>query len=234
VEGKLLGGELGGVNPSVAGLGGGKVGIEVGDGALTGDDGLDEEAEHREHGKATVLDLLDLELGEGVRVVGEAEGVEGTSGVEGVKALTGGATVDAVTLDEAHEDDLAEGDGDDGLGVDEVGVAEVVKTTVLEDLGTSLEPDGLTEGGTVLGKELGDDAAESTEHGPAGVDELSLAVSSEGLGIGGEAGGVPSVVTGELTSEVSGGVVGVRTEVLGAVGAVPLDGASRDGAGSLE
>jgi hypothetical protein len=66
------------------------------------------------------------------------------------------------------------------------------------------------------------------------VDELSLAVSSEGLGIGGEAGGVPSVVTGELTSEVSGGVVGVRTEVLGAVGAVPLDGASRDGAGSLE
>jgi hypothetical protein len=66
------------------------------------------------------------------------------------------------------------------------------------------------------------------------VDELSLAVSSEGLGIGGEAGGVPSVVTGELTSEVSGGVVGVRAKVLGAVGAVPLDSASRNRARSLE
>ena len=48
---------------------------------LAGDDGLDVEAEHGEHGEAPVLDLLDLELGEGLGVVSEAEGVEGTAGV---------------------------------------------------------------------------------------------------------------------------------------------------------
>jgi hypothetical protein len=36
--------------------------------------------------------------------------------------------------------------GQDGLGVDQVLVAQVVQATVLEDLGTSLEPHGLTEG----------------------------------------------------------------------------------------
>jgi hypothetical protein len=33
---------------------------------LAGHDGLHEEAEHAEHGQATVLDLLDLELSKGV------------------------------------------------------------------------------------------------------------------------------------------------------------------------
>ena len=47
--------------------------------ALTCDDGLHEESEHGEHGQAAVLDLLDLELGEGVRVVSQAQGVEGAT-----------------------------------------------------------------------------------------------------------------------------------------------------------
>jgi hypothetical protein len=33
---------------------------------LAGDDGLHKEAKHAEHGQATVLDLLDLELSQGV------------------------------------------------------------------------------------------------------------------------------------------------------------------------
>ena len=35
--------------------------VEVLDGALAGDNGLDEETEHGEHGKTAVLDLLDLQ-----------------------------------------------------------------------------------------------------------------------------------------------------------------------------
>jgi len=40
------------------------------------------------------------------------------------------------------------------------------------------------------------------EHGPAGVDDLDLAVAREGLGVRGQAGGVPAVVAGVLTVQV--------------------------------
>ena len=46
---------------------------------LTGDDGLHEEAEHGEHGQAAVLDLLHLQLSEGVGVVSQTQGVKGTT-----------------------------------------------------------------------------------------------------------------------------------------------------------
>jgi hypothetical protein len=49
----------------------------------------------------------------------------------------------------------------DGLGVDQGAVAQVVEATLLEDLGTSLEPHSLTEGHAVLGQQLGGDAAQS-------------------------------------------------------------------------
>ena len=102
----VAGGELGGVVPGVDTGGVGDVGSPVVDGALAGHDGLHVEAEHGEHGEAAVLDLLGLELGEGVGVVGEAKGVEGLTGVKGVEALAGGAAVDTVGLAEAHEDHL--------------------------------------------------------------------------------------------------------------------------------
>jgi hypothetical protein len=41
-----------------------------------------------------------------------------------------------------------------------------------------------------------------TEHGPAGMDQLQLAVAAEGLGISGQTGSVPSVVTGKLSVQV--------------------------------
>ena len=53
--------ELGCVVPGVVACWVSQVGIQVGDGALAGHDGLDEEAEHAEHGQATVLDLLHLQ-----------------------------------------------------------------------------------------------------------------------------------------------------------------------------
>ena len=61
-------------------------------------------------------------------------GVRRRTGVERVEALAGGAAVDAVALDQAHEDDLAAEDGEDALRVDEAGVAEVVQAILLEHL----------------------------------------------------------------------------------------------------
>lgn len=120
-------------------------------------------------------------------------------------------------------------------------------TVLVEDLGTSLEPDWLLEGDTVLCQQLGEDASQSSEHGPPGVDDLDLPakslelckemnrlaqlphsrrrdnaspdqpsasgtnrpstipVAGEGLGVCGQTGCVPAVVTSELTAQVVGG-----------------------------
>ena len=132
-------------------LGGGETIVHAGvgqmvgqvlEGALAGDNGLDEEAEHGEHGETAVLDLLNLELSGGIGVVSQAKGVKRTTGVERVEALGPGevAAIVTVTFDGAHEDDLNDQSRDDGVGVDETGVAEVLDALIGEDLGTSLEP----------------------------------------------------------------------------------------------
>ena len=90
--------------------------------------------------------------------------------------------------------------------MDQAAVAQVVQATVLEDLGTSLEPHSLAEWHAVLGQQLGRHAAQSAKHGPAGVDDLDLPVLGEGLGISGQTSCVPSVVSGELAGQVGGGV----------------------------
>ena len=92
--------------------------------------------------------------------------------------------------------------------MDEGGGAEVVEAILSEDLGTGLEPDGLGDLDAVVGKDLREDNAERSEQGPAGVDQLQLAVPGEGLGVGREADGIPAVVTRELSSQVRGGGVG--------------------------
>ena len=101
-----------------------EVGVQVGDRALAGDDGLDEEAKGGEHGEASVLDLLDLELSEGVWVIAEAQGVEVlATGVQGVEVLSesvgANASVGAEGLSLSHQDDLDGNSGDDGLGMDQ-------------------------------------------------------------------------------------------------------------------
>ena len=102
----VAGHELGGVVPSVGCERISDVLGPVLDRALARDDSLDVEAEHGEHSEAAVLELLNLELSKGVGVVSEAKGVEGLTGVQWVKSLASGATVYAVSLNQAHEDHL--------------------------------------------------------------------------------------------------------------------------------
>jgi hypothetical protein len=64
--------------------------------------------------------------------------------------------------------------------VDQAGLAQVVQAIISEDLGSGLEPDGLGGAGLV---ELGDEDAQGTEQGPAGMDDLDLTVALEGLGV---------------------------------------------------
>ena len=252
--------------------------VQVGDGALAGHDGLNEEAEHGEHSQTAVLDLLDLQLSQGIGVVSQTQGVEGTSGVQVVLEVTqGGArALHTVALNGTHQDDLDGDGGDDVLGVDQTLVAQVVQTSLGKDLGAGLQGgtrwlvraiDGAAEGhnlryisshvtrelcgpnhaaaasrhksthsylepNAIISKlvllsvdELGDDAAQSTQHGPTSVDHLDLAVTLEGLGIGGQTSSVPSVVSGELTLQVrGGGVLREGAQELGTVGSVELDG----------
>jgi hypothetical protein len=190
---------------------------------LAGDDRLHEEAKHGEHSQAAVLDFLDLEFGERIGIVGEAQGVEGTAGIEAVETLRPFkvATVVPVALNGTHEDDLDDQGGGDGVGVDQSLVAEVLDALIGEDLGTGLEPGDVTG----VGAPLGDEAAEGAEHGPAGVDDLELAVAGKGFGVCGETGGVPAVISGEFTLEVRRRG-GEGAQELGAVGTIPagMDG----------
>jgi hypothetical protein len=56
------------------------------------------------------------------------------------------------------------------------------------------------------------------------VDNLELPVPGEGLGIRGEPGRVPAVVSSELTGEVRRGVLGERAQEFGSVGTIPEKG----------
>ena len=174
------------------------MGLPVGHWTLSGDDGLDVESEHGEHSKSSVLDLLDLELSEGVRIVGKTKRVKVTTRVKGVQALSGWSTVGSVGLGESHEDDLEAQDGEDALGVDQGWVSEVVEAAVCEDEGTGLEPRDVV-GGV---EDLRDDTSKSSGHSPSGVDQLALSVGGEGLWVSRETGAIPTVVTWVLTLEV--------------------------------
>ena len=208
----VAGNELGGIGETVVDEGISQVVVEVLKGTLAGDDGLDEETKHGEHGETAVLDFLHLELSQCVGVVSETQGVEGTTGVGGVETLSPGTstltTASAEGFGLTHEDDLDGHGGNDGLGVDKVGVAEVVQAIVGEDGGTGLEPGGsITKAGNTVGlEELRGEAAEGTKHGPAGVDHFDLAIAGKGLGVSGETGGIPAVVSGVFTLEVRGDV----------------------------
>ena len=84
------------------------------------------------------------------------------------------------------------------------GVAEVVKTTLREDLSTSLEPHGLTElNASVLGQQIGGQAAESSQHSPTPMHHLSFTVGSKGGGVSTQSSRVLAVVTRQLISQVS-------------------------------
>nr|GMD08231.1 Pectate lyase [Ipomoea batatas] len=151
----------------------GKVVSKVLQWALSGNNGLNEESEHGEHGKSAILDLLHLELGKSLWVVSEAQWVEAATGVDP--------------------------DGQDALCVDQAWVSQVVKTSLAEDLSSGLEPHRLAELDAVAGQQLRENASKSSKHRPSAVDHLQLTVLREGLWVSREASSVPSVVAGELS-----------------------------------
>nr|GMD08232.1 chlorophyll A-B binding protein of LHCII type 1-like [Ipomoea batatas] len=167
--------------------------------ALSGNNSLNEEPEHGEHGKSAILDLLHLELGESLWVVSEAQWVEAATRVEWVRDLAEGSTGNTVTLNGSHQHNLASPDGQDALCVDQAWVAQVVKTSLAEDLSSGLEPHRLAELDAVAGQQLRENASKSSKHRPSAVDHLQLTVLGEGLWVSREASSVPSVVAGELS-----------------------------------
>ena len=72
---------------------------------LLGHQGLDIETQHGNHGQSAVLDLLHLQLGKGVWVVSQAQGVEGATRVQAVQILTEltNAATRAVGLHGTHD-----------------------------------------------------------------------------------------------------------------------------------
>ncbi len=146
------GGEVGSIGPGVVGHGVRQVVAQILKWALAGDDGLHEEAEHREHGQAPVLQLLHLQLREGVRVVSQPQWVEWASRVDGIHHITKWASSYTVTLHSSHKDHLASPDSENALGVDQRWVSQVVQSAVREDLGSGLEPHWLSEWNSVLGQ----------------------------------------------------------------------------------
>ena len=111
---------------------------------------------------------------EGVRVGSQAQGVEELARVQLVQAqvLIGEAAGRAEGLRGRHEEHLADDDGHNGLRVHQLGVAQEVQAVIAEDVGAGLEP-----GQAVVAADLRADAAQRAQHGPAGVDQLRLAVA---------------------------------------------------------
>merc|ERR1711868_72034 len=62
--------------------------------SLTGGNSLNVESEHREHSKTAVLDFLNLELSEGIRIVSKTKRVESSSRVDGIKTFSSRSAVD--------------------------------------------------------------------------------------------------------------------------------------------
>eukprot|EP01018_Ginkgo_biloba_P032239 Gb_23735 [translate_table: standard] len=198
----FAGDEVGGEGPGVVVDGVGEVVGEVLDGAFAGDDGLDEETEHGEHGQAAVLELLNLQFGEGIGVVGQPQRVEAATWIDGVGNLAEWAASNAVALDGSHEDDLAGPDGENALGVDEAWVAQVVEAAVAEDLRARLEPDSLAELDAVAGEQLREDAAQGSQHRPPRVDHLQLSVLRERLRVRRQPRRVPPVVSRKFSRQI--------------------------------
>jgi len=98
--------------------------------------------------------------------------------------------------------------------VDKGRVAEIVQSTFLEDLGTSLEPYGLTKGNTaILGQKLRGNTTQSSQHSPSCMNKFLFTISLESFRISRQASSVPTVVTREFSLQVRGtSVVRIRSQ----------------------
>ena len=208
----------------------GDVGGPTLNGTLTSRDGLHVVAEHREYSQTAVLDLLQLQLSESVRVVRQNQRVEGFTRVEEIHINAQRTTLHTVGLKGTHQDKLAGRDSKDGLGVHQVGAAKVAQTALREDMSTSLEPHRPIDLHTsVLGQQLMGQAAQSAQHSPTSVGQLGLMVrGGEGGRVSSQTGGVSTVVSRVLTSEVvRGGGIREWALPLVALRALPGSGGER-------
>jgi hypothetical protein len=99
--------------------------------------------------------------------------------LEILESYSGRGRVSPEGLSLAQEGNLDGDGGHDGLGMDQRGVAQVVQASLGQQLGAGLEPQGLSElHSCELGQQLRGQAAQSSQHGPAGVDDLGLAVAA--------------------------------------------------------
>mmetsp|Transcript_2849 Transcript_2849/g.4367 ORF Transcript_2849/g.4367 Transcript_2849/m.4367 type:complete len:379 (-) Transcript_2849:222-1358(-) len=171
--------------------------------SLTGRNSLNVESEHGEHSETAVLDLLNLKFSEGIWIVSKSKRIESSTRVDSIKTFSSRTSVHTVSFSSSHKDDLASKDSKNRLSVNEGRVSKVVKSALSEDLGSSLEPNRLSNrNARVLCKKLRSHASECSKHSPTSVDNFSLTVSSEGVWVSGKSLSIPSVVSRELTSEV--------------------------------
>ena len=197
-------------------------------GALAGDSSLLIVAELGEHRQTAAPDLLHLQLGSHIRVVGQTQRVKSlATRVHQIKvSSTEWTTYHAVSLDGTHQDQLAGQHGKDGLGAHQLGGTHLVQAIRLEDHGSSLEPHTfactIVDRGVLL-QHLAGQAPESTQHSSAIVQHLSLAEVLDGIGVCCRPSAVPTVVTTVLTGEVvwDTAACSVRAQPLLAVRAIP-------------
>jgi len=161
------------------------------------------------HGEAAVLDLLDLELLQGLGVVGQAQGVEGASRVKRVEPVKdrgikladargvarGALSGSAEALDGGDQRHVDGGDGGQRqrVGDDPSGHGEVGQRAGVGELERRVEPGRAAQVGAVGLEALRDDGPGGAEHGPAGVEKLVGAVLLDALGVLAEAQGVVAV-----------------------------------------
>ena len=145
--------------------------------ALAGDGSLHIVAELGEHRQTAAPDLVHLQLGSHIRVVGQTQRVESlATRVHQIKVTsTEWTTVHTLSLDGTHQDNLAGQHGKNGLGAHQHGGTHVVQAIKLEDHGTSLEPHtftGTIADSTVVLQQLGGLAPVCTQHSLAAVQHL--------------------------------------------------------------
>ena len=103
--------------------------------ALAGDGNRHIVAELGEHCETAAPDLLHLQLGSHIRVVGQTQRVKSlATRVHQIEVMsTEWTTVHTVSLDGTHQDNLAGQHGKDGLGAHQHGGTHVVQGKKLED-----------------------------------------------------------------------------------------------------
>ena len=171
---------------------------------------LHEDTQHGNHREAAVLDLLNLEDGQILRVGGNVEEIERTTRVDRVDAVEGGFvelalerdkasrtdTIGAELLDTSHESNV-----DGGVERHELKERRATGFTIQENL-AGFRPDA-----TRNAEGFRNDDARNGEHRPASVENFVHAVLFNRT-VSTEAKRVKTIITGEGTIEVGRNVRG--------------------------